>query len=321
LIVRICKVTAQNGLVQLVLPLAKGMQDLRCAGQGFDVVWAQISYDVMQRVIGQLRQLPHRALYTSCVILLFWIVSRMAKQRKMSQPTFSLVVSAYQESLDWIRDVRPMLSRVYIYDKNDDARHQMAGAAARTLYPDDTTVLPNVGRESHSYLHHIVTHYDDLTDYVIFTQADPEIVRGPKTRWIDAWKAELVRYGFTQNAVIAEQFGTHYEWTLQSWRDRPLAQDGRTFGAWFQEYVRPVREEEECFPRPVRWFIKAVFGLSKERIRARPKAVYERLLRDTLLSKENSPVDAHYIERAWFYVFDLDRPLPTSVSENAKTLL
>ena len=30
--------------------------------------------------------------------------------------------------------------------------------------------LPNVGRESHTYLTHIVTQYDDLSDYTIFFQ-------------------------------------------------------------------------------------------------------------------------------------------------------
>ena len=31
--------------------------------------------------------------------------------------------------------------------------------------------LENVGRESHTYLHHIVEHYDELAPWTIFTQA------------------------------------------------------------------------------------------------------------------------------------------------------
>ena len=31
--------------------------------------------------------------------------------------------------------------------------------------------LPNVGRESHTYLHHIVSNYDSLADWTVFSQA------------------------------------------------------------------------------------------------------------------------------------------------------
>ncbi len=31
--------------------------------------------------------------------------------------------------------------------------------------------LPNVGRETHTYLHHIVSRYDSLADWTVFSQA------------------------------------------------------------------------------------------------------------------------------------------------------
>ena len=34
--------------------------------------------------------------------------------------------------------------------------------------PGNVVKLDNVGREGHSYLYHIVTHYDNLTDIIIF---------------------------------------------------------------------------------------------------------------------------------------------------------
>jgi len=36
--------------------------------------------------------------------------------------------------------------------------------------------LPNVGRESHTYLHHIVEHYDSLASWTVFSQAEAPTV-------------------------------------------------------------------------------------------------------------------------------------------------
>ena len=38
---------------------------------------------------------------------------------------------------------------------------------------EDYKRLDNIGRESHTYLHHIITNFDNLPDYIIFTQGDP----------------------------------------------------------------------------------------------------------------------------------------------------
>ena len=42
---------------------------------------------------------------------------------------------------------------------------------AQSLALEGSAVLPNVGRESHSYLHHIVSRYDELAPWTVFTQA------------------------------------------------------------------------------------------------------------------------------------------------------
>jgi hypothetical protein len=33
--------------------------------------------------------------------------------------------------------------------------------------------VPNVGREGHTFLHHIVEHYDNLADHTLFCQETP----------------------------------------------------------------------------------------------------------------------------------------------------
>ena len=61
-----------------------------------------------------------------------------------------LVIAKYQEELNWLDGVDKYKFNIIIYDKDKN--------------------LPNVGRESHTYLHNICLHYNDLADVTVFTQ-------------------------------------------------------------------------------------------------------------------------------------------------------
>jgi hypothetical protein len=72
------------------------------------------------------------------------------------RPNLQLVVSRYGENVSWTHNLDAV--PVVVYDKGDA---QAPGA------------LPNVGREAHTYLHHIVTHYEHLADVTVFVQGEP----------------------------------------------------------------------------------------------------------------------------------------------------
>jgi len=63
-----------------------------------------------------------------------------------------LIVARYKENIDWLNQVPRM--KVSVYDKGTDN-------------------LPNIGRESHTYLWHIVNNYDVLSEWSLFSQANP----------------------------------------------------------------------------------------------------------------------------------------------------
>ena len=65
-----------------------------------------------------------------------------------------MVVARYLEDLAWLNNVVPAIA-TRVYDKSPSGD------------------LPNVGREAHTYLHHIVTRYDDLPDLTVFAQGKP----------------------------------------------------------------------------------------------------------------------------------------------------
>ena len=69
------------------------------------------------------------------------------------------VVSRYKENVDWTNGIDDCI----IYNKGPDT--------FESKHP--IIVLPNVGREGHTYLHHIITNYDNLDDYTCFLQGYP----------------------------------------------------------------------------------------------------------------------------------------------------
>ena len=70
-----------------------------------------------------------------------------------------LVIARYNEDLTWLKDV-PKTIKLTIYNKGED----------NIKYPFIN--LPNIGRESHTYLYHIINNYDKLADQTIFCQGD-----------------------------------------------------------------------------------------------------------------------------------------------------
>lgn len=71
-----------------------------------------------------------------------------------------LVVARYNEDVNWLKKV-PKNINIILYNKgNDDIEFKYIK-------------LDNIGRESHTYLYHIINNYDKLANKTIFTQGDP----------------------------------------------------------------------------------------------------------------------------------------------------
>jgi hypothetical protein len=68
-----------------------------------------------------------------------------------------IIVARYNENMDWTKQ----LSNVIIYNK---------GAPLRLK---NEIMLPNVGREGHTYYQYIYDNYDQLDDHTVFLQGNP----------------------------------------------------------------------------------------------------------------------------------------------------
>jgi hypothetical protein len=74
-----------------------------------------------------------------------------------------IVVARYNENLDWLKKIEKSKDiKITVYNKGQD-----------DISIDVPFIkIPNIGRESHTYLYHIINNYDNLADQTIFCQGD-----------------------------------------------------------------------------------------------------------------------------------------------------
>jgi len=74
-----------------------------------------------------------------------------------------LVVARYEEDVSWLDDVD--VDRIFLYNKGRDVPQ----LKKKVIYSQ----LKNWGRESDTYLTHVLAHYHDMSDITIFVQGNP----------------------------------------------------------------------------------------------------------------------------------------------------
>lgn len=211
----------------------------------------------------------------------------------MDQRRCTVVVARYQENLSWLtRFQRPDVD-IMVYNKGPKHPLDYEG----TIVP-----LPNVGRESHTYLTYVLEHYDHLPEIVHFTQG--RVSDHPFHQ-----KFEMIDLapGAGQSANYAKcpwHTGLDHRGRLLAYAGQVLVSAGCDGQEWFTRYVDadPSIDLGSVF---VYW--NAIFSVRRERILSRPLRYYERLLR---LVNSNANMEAcHYFERSWYYIFNCHRPL------------
>ncbi|WP_416408429.1 hypothetical protein [Agrobacterium rosae] len=79
----------------------------------------------------------------------------------------TIVLARYSEPLEWIADI-PADFKVIIYNKGEEITSPEVIARA-----DEIVARPNVGRESETYSHHMMTRATDDRYFTVFSQGDP----------------------------------------------------------------------------------------------------------------------------------------------------
>ena len=250
-----------------------------------------------------------------CVLFLggvqyFFLSSQ--KESLENKTNLQIVIARYNEDLEWLKEHPFNQYPVILYNKgpNDNFYH-----APNIL---EHIKLPNIGRDAHTILYHIIEKYDNLADVTVFLPGSAQMPN--KFERSKMYVNSCAKYN--NSVILYSKFSEYfpnsvnndlYHFQLDNYvstdpknknlnpEDKLLPAEIRPFGKWHQTRFPNVNDV---------YYISfnCILGLSKKHIHQKPKSYYQNLIKE--LSTHSSPEVVHYYERAWFSVF---HPLYDSV--------
>lgn len=218
------------------------------------------------------------------VVVVVLILLTLRKNKSSDPDPYHIVVARYNEDLwSWLPKGDPY---VKVYNKG------------QSLDSGQCVNLPNIGRESHTYLTYITEHYDSLPEIVFFTQGSPDHTYGKPVEYFTSISGNCSEnhhvtkgpyYTFDPDGHMRDQ--VHY--------GSDLYPSDLNFYDWFSRYISP-----DVDPRgEITWYMGATFSVKGEKIRTRSKEYYEELL-NQFPNDQSNPEIGHYFERSWYYMFN-----------------
>lgn len=198
-----------------------------------------------------------------------------------------IIIALYKEDATWINSPELNSWEKHVYYK---------GAA---VPKKGWKKLPNIGREAHTYLHHIIQHYDSINakDIYVFTQGDP----------FDHCPEFLKR--------LKNCDGSYYDFGLLNTRVKIEEKAITRMGAAVFDWLDPAYVKEMLLKinsKTIKNYIKAgmapiinvshyaIFSVSGQTILSHPKSLYEKFKRHT---EEMEFHGAYTMELLWRELF------------------
>ena len=217
-------------------------------------------------------------------------------------PDIQLVISRYNEDLEWLKEEPFRKYPVICYNKGPDDK----------FYKPDKmkiTNLENLGRCDHTYIYHILKNYDNLPEHTLFLPGSCDIPakKEKAIRWIKEIEKENVAIfiGHRLNQSVKDAL---YDFTLNEWKatdkrnqainpeSKLQLHDIRPFGKWHETHFGDTGASH--------YTLGGVMGIHKQNILSRPKSEYEKFEKE--LNRHSNPEVGHYYERAWASIFNIN---------------
>jgi hypothetical protein len=211
-------------------------------------------------------------------------------------------VARYNESIDWLNTI---MDDCIIYNKGT------------TLNINNEVMLPNMGRESETYLHYIIDNYDNLPDVVVFTQGKITDhvfeFRGELHKYLLKLKDEAFNYGKSKarlNYLESDpDVNWRKDWNLRNGvyylRDNYKDNKPIIYEDWFKTNIN------KDYPNPVHFYTNGLFAVKKEFILNKPIEYYKELIKE--VNHHINSTEGHFFERAWYYIFT-ENPIKENIS-------
>tara|TARA_B110000908_G_C10025200_1_gene344745 strand:+ start:116 stop:733 length:618 start_codon:yes stop_codon:yes gene_type:complete len=203
--------------------------------------------------------------------------------------SYKIIVARYNENIEWFNSE---LSNCIIYNKG------------QKLGIENEILLKNVGRESETYLHYIITNYHNLPDVVVFTQARISDHKGrDDVNYLINIKNQALNYSKSSNFKIHYDSGRniHFdkEWNLRKdgWylKNNYKNNEPVTFFEWFKTNINVD------YPNPLYFYHNAIFAVNKSIIINKPIEYYKKLIQE--VNHHINSTEGHFFERSWYYIF------------------
>ena len=202
-----------------------------------------------------------------------------------------LIISRFDEDLDWLKKYSNY--KVIIYNKGNEINYD---------YFKNIIKLENVGRESHTWLHHIVSNYNNLNEINIFLQGRIDDLGCMVYKDLEQYIRKIDRFGFS-----ASRYGLlgPLHWS----RNVGIENDKRYKKAWINKEISRseigFRKFSKNILPDIPYFVSTSYGgcfaVKKEKIYRHNIEFYKYLL--NILNKNKNPIEGHYLERLWCYIF------------------
>ena len=219
----------------------------------------------------------------------------------------SLIIARYNEDLGWLEKYKNF--KITVYNK---------GARLKNEQYFKIINLENKGRESQTWLYHIVKNYNNLNDINIFLQGSIDDLNCMAYKNPNDYLKKINKYGFEVSRYgLIGPF--HWDWNVnidkdirykKQWENHEISRSSIGFRNF----------SKNLFPN-MPLFISTSYGgcfaVKKEIIHQHNLVFYEKLL--DILSQHKNPIEGHYMERLWCYIFTQNKPFIKSIIDVIKT--
>lgn len=209
-----------------------------------------------------------------------------SKVIKYDKKKCEIVVAKYNENINWLNRYMHLVT---IYDKSDNPI-------------ENSHILPNIGRETHTYLYHIINNWNNLADNTLFTQGSFSEDHRPfpiETYLIKKKNILFFTNFFCKGIKFRDnQFFLEYnsKW-LNEYNNGEMKKTTLSFEQFWLLFNNEIKENFDDYE----WSHGGIFSINKKLIKSKPLEYYINLYK--LVSHHKNPEEGHYFERCWSSIF------------------
>ena len=214
-----------------------------------------------------------------------------------------LIISRYQENISWLKAHKNF--KIIIYNK---------GSKIKNKNFENIINLDNVGRESHTWIYHIVNNYNNLDDVNIFLQGRLDDLNCMAYMDPNEYLRNIDEYGF-----VASRYGIltpfHWQWHVgieknkkykNNWDSNNISRSPIGFRKFAKNLFPKI-------PKFVATSYGGCFAVKREIIKKYDINFYINLLEK--LSLHKNPIEGHFMERLWCYMFTNNKTFPKAIKD------